>query len=406
MRSIALICSFLCVIRAGAQSPVIQDILDAVRIDSMLFYVQQMSGEVPVDLGSGPVSITSRHTDNAGNALAQQYYEQKFASLGYTTSAQAFNTTGRNILVTKPGLAHPEEIVVLCAHYDALPAGMFAAPAADDDGSGCAAVLEAAHILRDIPFERTIVFALWDQEEQGKLGSIHYANDMAADDAEIAGVVNMDAIAYDGNGDRKARVHARSVANSMAIADTVFAVLDQYGIDIDLLLTTPGATYSDHASFWSAGYGAVLMIEEFSGDGNPYYHTSNDRVLFFDVPYYEKLAKLSIASMACLAKPFDPTASIAAGTVRSEALYAYPNPTEDRADLWLEVSTAGHFRVEVLNAMGQVVRTWDQGQLNSGKHKFSVDLSQHPAGTYSVVLHRPDGSIAVVRLVRTPISSY
>src|SRR5690606_19023520 len=105
----------------------------------------------------------------------------------------------------------------------------------------------------------------------------------------------------DGNGDRKARVHARPMANSMAIADTVFAILDRYEIDIDLLLTNPGATYSDHASFWSAGYGAVLMIEEFSSDGNPYYHTPNDRIQHFDVPYFEKMAKLSVASMAALA---------------------------------------------------------------------------------------------------------
>ena len=153
---------------------------------------------------------------------------------------------------------------------------------------------------------------------------------MAANDEAIVGVVNMDAIAFDGNGDRKARVHARPVANSMAIADTVFAILDRYTIDIDLLLTTPGETYSDHASFWSAGYGAVLVIEEFAGDGNPGYHTPNDRVQNFDVPYFEKLAKLSIGSAAALAIPFDPTAAVGHPVLDSEdlAIYAYPNPTD------------------------------------------------------------------------------
>lgn len=385
-----------------AQNPIIQGIIDAVNIDSMLLYVEQMSGEVAVDLGSGPVTITSRHTDNAGNALAQQYYEQKFAALGYSTSAQAFNATGRNVLVTKLGSVYPDELVILCAHYDALPSGMFAAPAADDDGSGCAAVLEAARILRDIPFERTIVFALWDQEEQGKIGSIYYANDMAADDANIRGVVNMDAIAYDGNGDTKARVHARTVANSMSIADTVFAVLDQYDIAIDLLLTTPGATYSDHASFWSAGYGAVLIIEEFTGDGNPQYHTSNDRVQYFDVPYYEKLAKLSIGSLACLAVPYDPTSAVTSNGSPIMPLYAYPNPTDGAAKVWLEVADAGHYRVQVLNTLGQEVRSLNHGVLLPGKHAFMVELSDQAPGTYSVVLHAADGSMATTRLVRTP----
>lgn len=391
------------VLGLSAQDPIVQGVIDAVHIDSMLLYVEQMSGEVPIDLGNGPVTITSRHSDHAGNALAQQYYEQKFAALGYSTTAQAFNATGRNILVTKPGSVHPDEIVVLCAHYDAMPPGMFNAPAADDDGSGCAAVLEAARILRNVPFERTIVFALWDQEEQGKIGSIYYANTMAANDENIVGVVNMDAIAYDGNGDKKARVHARQVANTMAIADTVFAVLERYNIDLDLLLTTPGATYSDHASFWSAGYGAVLMIEEFTGDGNPYYHTVNDRVQHFDVPYYEKMAKLSIGSAATIAVPYNPTAVVnEPGAQVVAELSAYPNPTSERSAVRLTIATTGTYRVELVNTLGQRIGVLHDAELRQGTHQFEVDLTPFVAGAYNVIVHRAEGGLAAVRVLRTP----
>ena len=69
----------------SGQDPVIQGIIDAVDIEAMIQSVEEMSGEVSVDLGSGPVLITSRHRDNAGNALAQQYYEQRFVDMGYTT---------------------------------------------------------------------------------------------------------------------------------------------------------------------------------------------------------------------------------------------------------------------------------------------------------------------------------
>lgn len=371
----------------------------------MITSVEEMSGEVPVDLGQGPVTITSRHSDHPGNALAQQYYERKFEALGYETVAQEFNATGRNVLVTKVGSLYPEEIMILCAHYDAMPAGnLYNAPAADDDGSGCAAVLEAARILRDIPFERTIVFALWDQEEQGKIGSIYYANAMAANDEDIVGVVNMDAIAYDGNADGKARVHAGQVANSMAIADTVFAVLERYDIDIDLLLTSPGATYSDHASFWSAGYGAVLMIEEFTGDGNPYYHTPNDRVQYFDVPYYEKMAKLSIGSLAALAVPFDPTAAVGGrrGVSSGAGIQAFPNPTEATSRVWVEVVWADRVRVELLNTMGQRVELLSDAVLPPGRQALDVDLSRFAPGAYMVVASRSDGSSAALRLLRLP----
>lgn len=402
MRTILLLLTLTCSVAHG-QHLIIQGIMDGMALDSMLTYVEEMSGEVSVDLGSGPVVINSRHSDHAGNALAQQYYEQKLAAFGYTTEAQAFNATGRNILARKLGSVHPEEIVVLCAHYDAMPpGGLYNAPAADDDGSGCAALLEAARVLHDIPFERTIVFALWDQEEQGKIGSIYYANNMAANDENIVGVVNMDAIAYDGNGDRKARVHARPVANSMAIADTVFAILDRYEIDIDLLLTNPGATYSDHASFWSAGYGAVLMIEEFGGDGNPYYHTPNDRIQHFDVPYFEKMAKLSVASMAALAMPFDPSATVSESGVAGVELLAYPNPTTGRTQVRVRVNEGGRERITVMNAVGQEVLLLLDAVLPPGEQRIDLDLTGLAPGAYTVKAVTPEGSFSAIRVLRTP----
>ena len=214
---------------------------------------------------------------------------------------------------------------------------------------------------------------------------------MAADDEVIRGVVNMDAIAYDGNGDTKARVHVRPVANSMAIGDTVFAVLDRYNIDIDLLLTNPGAIYSDHASFWTAGYGAVLIIEEFGADGNPQYHTPNDRVEYFDVPYFEKLAKLSIGTFATLAVPFDPTASIHSISGMANALYLYPNPTSDQAVMWVELESDSQVAVHLLNALGQELDLLYQGPLTQGKRAFNIPLATYPPGTYSVVLTYSDG---------------
>lgn len=402
MRTILLLLTLTFSVAHG-QHLIIQGIMDGMALDSMLTYVEEMSGEVSVDLGSGPVVINSRHSDHAGNALAQQYYEQKLAAFGYTTEAQAFNATGRNILAMKLGSVHPEEIVVLCAHYDAMPpGGLYNAPAADDDGSGCAALLEAARVLHDIPFERTIVFALWDQEEQGKIGSIYYANNMAANDENIVGVVNMDAIAYDGNGDKKARVHARPVANSMAIADTVFAILDRYEIDIDLLLTNPGATYSDHASFWSAGYGAVLMIEEFGGDGNPYYHTPNDRIQHFDVPYFEKMAKLSVASMAALAMPFDPSATVSESGVAGVELLAYPNPTTGRTQVRVRVNEGGRERITVMNAVGQEVLLLLDAVLPPGEQRIDLDLTGLAPGAYTVKAVTPEGSFSAIRVLRTP----
>lgn len=380
-----------------------QSVLDALRIDSMIHYVEELSGEVPTVISGSEQTIASRHKNNAGNALAQTYIEQKLMQFGYAPVVQSFSTTGKNIIATKIGMVHPDEVVVLCAHYDAMPGGVLDAPAADDDGSGTCALLEAARILHDVQFEYTIVFGFWDEEEQGLVGSGFYAGAMAANDELIRGVINMDAIAYDGNGDTKARVHVRPIANSVEIGDSVFSVLDTYGIDIDLLLTNPGATYSDHASFWNEGYGAVLIIEEFTADGNPHYHTPTDLVQYFDVPYYEKLAKLSIGTLATIAVPVNEPQAVGHTPVqRAPAIYAYPNPSSSDVGLWIETTSAQRYRVVVLDALGQEVVLLHEGMLAVGKHAFEVPLGSLPAGGYVVLATCDDQTPLTVRLVRTP----
>lgn len=385
-----------------AQDPIIQGILDDVRIDSMMQWVGELSGEVATPIGGTMETITSRHKNNAGNALSQTYLEQKLAQFGYTPVIQSFSTTGKNILVTKPGDGSTDEVVIICAHYDAMPGGILAAPAADDDGSGTCAVLEAARILADVDFVHPIVFALWDEEEQGKIGSIFYAGAMAANDALIRGVVNVDAIAYDGDGDTKARIHTRPVANSIEISDTVFAVREDYDIDLDLILTNPGATYSDHASFWTEGYGAVLVIEEFSADGNPYYHTPDDRVQYFDVPYYEKLAKLSFATVATLAIPVGSGMGLGEARNATTRMTAYPNPTMADAGVWLELPAATQARVALTDAMGRELAVLHDGVLPAGRNGFNVPLAQLAPGGYVVHATAPGSAPHAVRIVRMP----
>lgn len=388
---------------ARAQHPVIQGILNEVSIDSMMKWVGELSGEVPVTIAGQEHTLLSRHKNNAGNDLAQAWLVQKLVEMGYAPVEQPFNTTGRNVLATKPGNGSTEEIVIICAHYDAMPGGLTNAPAADDDGSGVGAVLEAARVLRDVEFVHPIVFALWDEEEQGKIGSAFYAGAMAANDAPIKGVINMDAIAYDGNADAKARIHARPLANSMAIADTLFSVHEQYALGLDLILTDPGATYSDHASFWNEGYGAVLVIEEFNNDGNPFYHTPNDRVQHFDVPYYEKLAKLSIAGTAALAVPATLGMAVPEqAEARAIGISAYPNPTEGDLGLWLELPQPAEMRVALLDALGREVLLAHNGRMNAGRNGLRLSLAGLPAGGYVVRVKTAGREPVALRVVKLP----
>ena len=145
------------------------------------------------------------------------------------------------------------------------------------------------------------------------------------------------------------------------------------------------------------------MIEEFGADGNPHYHTPTDLVEYFDVPYYEKMARLSIGTFATIAVPVDITNVVASfPETRANAMYAYPNPTETDAVVWLEVATADRYQVTLVDALGQVVADLHSGPIASGKHAFKLPMSRLAAGTYSVVATATSGATLSTRLVRTP----
>jgi len=90
----------------------------------------------------------------------------------------------RNVLGLLPGATHPDEVLMVSAHWDAYGQGTPDAegrtvrPGANDDALGTAGVLELARVLQAGPaLERSVVFALWTAEESGLVGSKAYADD-------------------------------------------------------------------------------------------------------------------------------------------------------------------------------------------------------------------------------------
>lgn len=83
-----------------------------------------------------------------------------------------------NVIARIPGATHREEWVIAGNHHDAWVFG------ADDPVGAAATVMEAARTLAELRKTgwqpaRTLVFALWDGEEQGILGSTEWAEDHA-----------------------------------------------------------------------------------------------------------------------------------------------------------------------------------------------------------------------------------
>jgi hypothetical protein len=78
----------------------------------------------------------------------------------------------QEVFCTKIGATHPEEMYIVGGHFDGHGWG----EAANDDGSGTAIVMELARIFSnpDIQTDRSIRFALWNNEETGTNGARAY----------------------------------------------------------------------------------------------------------------------------------------------------------------------------------------------------------------------------------------
>jgi hypothetical protein len=281
-----------------SQSSFVQQIIDSVNIDSLIYFVKELSGEVPTIVNDTSQTILSRHSYQPGNALAEVYLRQKLESYGLQTITQSFNSSGNNVLATQVGSIFPNRKFIICAHYDDMPAGPIA-PGADDNASGTAAVIEAARIFSQYSFPFTIIYALWDMEEQGLHGSIHYATLAANSGDSIICVINMDMIAYDTNNDDVCSIHNRDVGTSIMLYNKMVQVNTNYGIGLNIVSYNPGLTNSDHAPFWYFGYGAIFLCED-PYNFNQYYHTTSDLIQYFNQSYFHKNSRLALGTLADL----------------------------------------------------------------------------------------------------------
>lgn len=278
----------------------VSELMNMVSQDTLTKTIREFSGEDPTVVNGSTVTILNRQSSN--NDLAADYLKEKLSAFSnLTINDQAYTVTygsttynGRNIIATQLGKTNPDDIYIICAHYDTV-----ANYCADDNASGTTAVLEIARILSTQCFDNTIVYALWDEEEIGLVGSRYYANEAAANGDTILGVLNLDMMAHDGDGDNDFDIDVRNIAGSLTVKDDILTALTNSGLNLNANVVNPGTAASDHAWFWSNGYPAVLMGESwFNNDETPNYHTANDRFADLDMDYFTDLTKLSLYYMA------------------------------------------------------------------------------------------------------------
>ena len=130
-----------------SQNPVIINLLNDVRIDSLKESLRQLTGLQPVFVNGVPDTIKTRHAGTVGNEIAFAYIKKRFQSFGLSVDSGLFSNAGKNIIGTKTGYRFPGRRFILGAHYDSFTPTLTLAPGADDNGSGTAALIEAARIF-------------------------------------------------------------------------------------------------------------------------------------------------------------------------------------------------------------------------------------------------------------------
>ena len=219
-----------------------------------------------------------------------------------------------NTIAWLPGTDRADEWVVIGAHRDAWGAGAL------DNVSGTASVLAAAHAASALAAagerpRRTIVFATWDAEEWGIIGSTEWVEQMAEQlNARVVAYLNQDAIAGGPSFGAAASPSLERLLHEVAgvvpsPADATRSVYDDWSE-----ATGPAAALndapeignlgggSDHAPFYnhlgipSAGWG-------FGGGGNQYHSAYDTRTwmrLFGDPGYARHAASSRVVALTAL----------------------------------------------------------------------------------------------------------
>jgi Zn-dependent M28 family amino/carboxypeptidase len=206
--------------------------------------------------------------------------------------------------------------VMICAHYDSISnrspnwnPSTTAAPGADDNATGTAALLEYARILSQDRASLThrVVLAFFDGEELFFKGSGAYVTTLSKP-YPYSAVINIDMVGFNPITDRLDLIWYTNA--SADLRDRVAAANERYAIGIDPLnaqFAGDGNTILDAAPFGLAGIPAIALVQRYGENdatfpGNYTFHTVNDTPAnVSNRRLWLKAAKLALATALDLA---------------------------------------------------------------------------------------------------------
>lgn len=264
-------------------------------------HVQTLAGEI------GERNI---YREAALNAAAN-YIEVELADSGHTVKRQSYRARGVeccNLEVVLPGRRWPEESLVVGAHYDTV----WKSPGADDNASAVAALIEIARLLKDAAPGRTLKLVAFVNEEPpfffwSEMGSQIYARAARSRRENIRMMISLEMLGYyrDTPGSQAypplfkhfhpdrgnfigfvSNIGSRHV---MRRAEQAFRRHSDFPLETTAAFGwIPGIAWSDHISFWRAGYRG-FMCTDTAFFRNPHYHGTDDTPDKLDYPRMTRL---------------------------------------------------------------------------------------------------------------------
>jgi Zn-dependent M28 family amino/carboxypeptidase len=328
----------------------------------------QMKRTVEKLVSFGTRHTLSSHTDpKRGIGAAVRWAEAEMKGFGLQTLQTCDMVTKLprvptptkicNAVAIQRGTERPNDVVIITGHIDSRVTDVMNvtadAPGANDDGSGTAAVIEAARVLSKHKFPGTIVYAALSGEEQGLLGGKILADYAKAQGWNVVANLNNDIIgntcSSDGVcNDKLVRVFSegprwqgheqlakdlRSLggendAPSRNISRFLDSLADRLNIGLDVMQVWRNDRFGrggDHTEFLNAGFPAVrfsVAVENYNWQHQDLRTEKGikygDTIENMDFPYLEKVTKLNVAALAAIASAPPPPVATVEGAVSTD----------------------------------------------------------------------------------------
>ncbi|HJT99420.1 MAG TPA: M20/M25/M40 family metallo-hydrolase [Rhodanobacteraceae bacterium] len=348
------------------------------------------------------VSFGTRHTlsdtksNKRGIGAARRWVQSRFEAfsndcggcLEIVTPSQSFTgkripepTEVADVVAIQRGTSDPDRVIVITGHLDSRVTDVMDsrhdAPGANDDGSGSAAVIEAARVLSKHKFAATLVFGVLSGEEQGLYGGkvlADYAkahgwrveaelnNDIVGNTHGQDGVVDNTIVRAFSEGTKSnetldqakyRRYHGGEVDSpSRNTARYIAALAERYLTNFHVRMVYRTDRYGrggDQVPFLEAGYPAVRFSEAHENYSRQHQdlRTENgikygDTIDGVDFPYLAQVTRLNVLTMASLAAaPAPPQGVEIDGAVSTDTTIKWrPSPGAGGYRVWWRDTTA------------------------------------------------------------------